>query len=64
MEHTKLSDLEDLDEYPFRETIDVDNKDVNYSPVGHFLMHDFFLERIKETLQMQNGFNANENLRE
>jgi len=64
MEQTKLSDLGDWDERPFRETIDIDNKDVNYSPVGKFLMHNFFLERIKETLRIQNEFNTNENLRE
>jgi len=63
MEQLKLTDLGDWDERPFRETIEIDNKYVNYSAVGKFLMYNFFLERIKETLRIQNEFNTNEKLR-
>jgi len=62
MEQTQLSDLGDWDERPFKETIEIDNK-VDYSPVGKFLMFNFFMERIKEALRIQNEFNTDEKLR-
>lgn len=62
MEQTGLSDLGDWDERPFRETIEIDNK-LNYSPVGKFLMSNFFLERMKDTLRIQDEFNKDAELR-
>jgi len=61
---TKLYDYgDDWDEGPYRDTIDVVNKN-NYSPVGRLLLYKLFVSQLKELLLLQKAFKDDVLLRE
>jgi len=58
-----LNDFGDWDELPYREAIELTN-DKNYSPLGRYLMYQFFVDRLVVTLKIQNTLKENKSLKE
>ena len=64
MEKTKLTNFgPHWDEIPYLETINIVNQ-TNYSPVGKFLMYNYFLQQLKELLLIEETFSNDESLQE
>ena len=63
MEKSGLSDFGDWDERPYREAIELVNVK-NYSPLGRFLMYQFFVDRLVVTLKIRETWKGNKSLRE
>jgi len=63
MTKTGLTDFGDWDDRPYREAIELTNNK-NYSPLGRFLMYQFFVDRLIVTLKIQNTLKENKTLKE